>query len=123
MPWQECNRMDERLRFVARLLDGDKMAAVCREFVMLCRKLNMFIDPDARSMATSGRGSGMVGYNTQASVDTKQHLIVVHEVTNEGHDRHQLYNMAQQTKEAIGTDTFDFLFISTIQTAAPGRFC
>jgi len=32
MPWQECNRMDERLRFVARLLDGDKMAAVCREF-------------------------------------------------------------------------------------------
>lgn len=32
MPWQECNRMDERLKFVARLLDGDKMAAVCREF-------------------------------------------------------------------------------------------
>lgn len=32
MPWNECNRMDERLRFVARLLDGDKMAVVCREF-------------------------------------------------------------------------------------------
>jgi len=32
MPWTECNRMDERLRFVARLLDGEKMAAVCREF-------------------------------------------------------------------------------------------
>jgi hypothetical protein len=32
MPWKECNRMDERLRFVARLLDGEKMAAVCREF-------------------------------------------------------------------------------------------
>ncbi len=32
MPWNECNRMDERLRFVARLLDGEKMAAVCREF-------------------------------------------------------------------------------------------
>jgi transposase InsO family protein len=32
MPWTECNRMDERLRFVARLLDGDKMAVVCREF-------------------------------------------------------------------------------------------
>jgi len=64
-------------------------------------------DPDARSMATSGRGSGMVGYNTQAAVDTKHHLIAAHEVTNEGHDRHQLYNMAQQTKEAIGTDTLD----------------
>jgi putative transposase len=32
MPWQECNRIDERLRFVARLLDGEKTAVVCREF-------------------------------------------------------------------------------------------
>jgi transposase InsO family protein len=32
MPWRECKRMDERLRFVARLLDGEKMAALCREF-------------------------------------------------------------------------------------------
>ena len=32
MPWKECNQMDERLRFVARLLEGEKMAAVCREF-------------------------------------------------------------------------------------------
>jgi transposase len=38
-------------------------------------------DPDARSMATSGRGSGMVGYNVQASVDAKHHLIIAHEVT------------------------------------------
>jgi putative transposase len=32
MPWQECFKMDERLRFVARLLEGEKMAALCREF-------------------------------------------------------------------------------------------
>mgnify|MGYP003411445924 CR=1 FL=1 len=47
-------------------------------------------DPDARSMATSGRGTGVVGYNVQAVVDTKHHLIVAHEVTNVGHDRGQL---------------------------------
>jgi putative transposase len=32
MPWQECQKMDERLRFVARLLEGEKLAALCREF-------------------------------------------------------------------------------------------
>jgi transposase len=52
-------------------------------------------DPDARSMATSGRGSGMVGYNVQVAVDAKHHLIVAHEVTNSGHDRAQLSPMAQ----------------------------
>jgi transposase len=45
------------------------------------------IDPDARSMATSGKGSGMVGYNVQVAVDAKHHLIVAHEVTNSGSDR------------------------------------
>ena len=59
-------------------------------------------DPDARSMATSGRGTGLVGYNVQAAVDAKNHLIVTHEVTNVGHDRTQLASMAEQTREAIG---------------------
>jgi transposase len=66
-------------------------------------------DPDARSMATSGRGTGMVGYNVQASVDTKHHLIVAHEVTNEGYDRRQLSNMALKSREAIGTEQLDVL--------------
>jgi transposase len=59
-------------------------------------------DPDARSMATSGLGTGIVGYNVQTAVDTKHHLIVAHEVTNIGHDRNQLANMAEQAKAAIG---------------------
>jgi len=44
-------------------------------------------DPDARSMATNGKGTGIVGYNVQTAVDTNHHLIVAHEATNVGHDR------------------------------------
>jgi transposase len=64
-------------------------------------------DPDARSMATSGRGTGMVGYNVQAAVDAKHHLIVAHEVTNVGHDRTQLSSMAKRAKQAIGTEALE----------------
>jgi hypothetical protein len=32
MPWQECNQMDERVKFIAGLLDGEKMAVLCRRF-------------------------------------------------------------------------------------------
>ena len=64
-------------------------------------------DPDARSMATSGRGSGMVAYNVQSAVDTTHHLIVAHEVTNSGSDRSQLSTMAKQAKTALKTDKLD----------------
>jgi transposase len=64
-------------------------------------------DPDARSMATSGRGSGTVGYNVQAAVDTEHHLIVTHEVTNVGNDRAQLSPMAKQTKQVLEVDELD----------------
>jgi transposase len=57
-------------------------------------------DPDARSMKT--RGTGIVGYNVQTAVETKHHLIVAHEVTNDGSDRSQLSPMAKQAREAMG---------------------
>jgi hypothetical protein len=51
-------------------------------------------------MATSGKDTAMVGYNVQAAVDAKHHLIVAHEVTNIGNDHGQLSTMAKQAQEA-----------------------
>jgi transposase len=64
-------------------------------------------DPDSRSMATSGRGSGVVGYNVQVAVDTEHHLIVNHEVTNVGSDRSQLARVAKETKATLQTDRLE----------------
>ena len=92
----------------------DKVAALKKEMSRLKKLETQMLerpgqqisltDPDARSMATSGRGTGMVGYNVQTAVDAKHHLIVAHEVTNVGHDRTQLANMAQQAKAAMATE-------------------
>jgi len=61
-------------------------------------------DPDARSMATSGRGSGVVGYNVQTAVDTEHHLIVAHDVTMTGNDTSQLERMSKLTKATLDVD-------------------
>ena len=61
-------------------------------------------DPDARSMATSGKGTATVGYNVQMAVDAEHHLIVAHEVTNQGYDRHQLAPMAFKAQQATGCE-------------------
>jgi hypothetical protein len=62
-------------------------------------------DPDARSMATSGRGIGTVSYNVQTAVDDKHRSIIAHEVTNVGNDRGQLSNMANRAREEIEAET------------------
>ena len=55
-------------------------------------------------MATSGKGTATVGYNVQIAVDAEHHLIVAHEVTNQGYDRHQLAPMAFKAQQATGCE-------------------
>ena len=64
-------------------------------------------DPDSRSMATSGRGSGVVGYNVQVATETEHHLIIAHEVTNVGSDRSQLAKVAKAAKEVLQVDKLE----------------
>ena len=59
-------------------------------------------DPESRAMALTPRGE--VSYNVQTAVDRKHHLIVEQDVTNEGLDNHQLFSMAQKTKQMLGQD-------------------
>ncbi len=77
-----------------------QMLAVADEQVSLT-------DPDARSMAASGRGSGVVGYNVQAAVETEHHLIIAHDVIQSGSDRASLAPMAKNAEEALSVDELD----------------
>jgi len=63
-------------------------------------------DPDARSMSTK-KGDTIVGYNVQSVTDSKHHLIVEHEVTNEVVDRTQLSKMAIKAKATLDVQTID----------------
>lgn len=96
----KIQRLQEKVALLKQHLE--KLKAIETQLQETPDKQISLTDPDARSMASSGRGTGMVGYNVQTAVDTKNHLIVAHEVTNVGHDRNQLANMAKQAKEAIG---------------------
>ena len=78
-------------------------------------------DPDSRSMATSGRGSGVVGYNVQVAVETEHHLIVAHEVTNSGSDRAQLANMGRQAKRHSASTSSRLSPIAVTTTARRSR--
>src|SRR6184192_2135554 len=85
----------------------ERLKAIEKEMLASADQQISLTDPDSRSMATSGRGSGTVGYNVQVAVDTEHHLIVAHEVTNSGSDRAQLANMGRQAKEVLGADHLD----------------
>ena len=84
-----------------------KLAAYEKQMLATPEQQVSLTDPDSRSMATSGRGSGVVGYNVQVAVETEHHLIVTHEVTNSGSDRAQLANIASQAKDVLGVDKLE----------------
>ena len=84
-----------------------KLEAIEKQVLSSPDKQISLTDPDSRSMSTSGRGAGVVGYNVQTAVDTENHLIVAHEVTNVGSDRSQLAGTAKAAKDALGVDKLE----------------
>jgi len=102
VPEERVEHLKEKLATVRAQMK--RLEAIGRQLEVAPDQQISLTDPDARSMATSGRGTGMVGYNVQAAVDAEHHLIVEHEVVNEGHDRRQLSPMARQTKDTLGAE-------------------
>jgi transposase len=85
----------------------DKLSAYERQMLASPDQQISLTDPDSRSMATSGRGSGVVGYNVQVAVETDNHLIVTHEVTTSGSDRSQLARVGKAAKAVMRTDALE----------------
>jgi transposase len=108
-PSEELAARTTRLKEKLAKLEEEvkRLKAIEKEMLAAPDQQISFTDPDSRSMATSGRGSGMVGYNVQAAVDTTNHLIVAHEVINVGTDRSQLANMAKQAKRALEAESLE----------------
>src|SRR5450432_312860 len=107
VPVAKIARLNEKIATLRQEIQ--RLNALNAQMMQTEEKQISLTDPDARSMATSGRGSGIVGYNVQSAVDTKHHLIVSHEVTNVGPDRGHLSNMAEQARTAIGSETIEVI--------------
>ena len=108
-PSEALETKTSRLREkIAKLKEQMQLLEVLKEQMLATADQQISLtDPDARSMATSGRGSGVVGYNVQVAVDTAHHLIITHEVTNVGTDRSQLSSVAKEAKAALGVENLD----------------
>jgi transposase len=84
-----------------------RLSAHEHAMLMSADKQVSLTDPDSRSMATSGRGSGVVGYNVQTVVETEHHLIITHDVTNTGSDRGQLARMGKMAQAVLRADRIE----------------
>jgi transposase len=108
-PSEELAIRTEHLKEKLAKLESEMQRLAAMEQLMLAspdQQISL-TDPDSRSMATSGRGSGVVGYNVQVAVVTEHHLIVTHEVTNAGSDRAQLAHMAKEAQAVLQTDELE----------------
>jgi transposase len=108
-PTEELAAKTKHLREKLTKLETEmhKLAAYERQMLASPDQQISLTDPDSRSMATSGRGSGVVGYNVQVAVETENHLIITHEVTTSGSDRSQLARVGKAAKTVIGADTLE----------------
>jgi transposase len=93
-------RLQEKIEALKQQME--KLKAIETQMNASPDKQVSLTDPDARSM--KNREGGIVGYNVQMAVDAEHHLIVAHEVTNDGLDREQLSRMAEKAKESAGKD-------------------
>jgi len=109
---ERADREESEINEIKTVSLKDKIAALKEEMARLKvlevqmqkapDKQVSLTDPDARAMKS--RGNGIVGYNVQTAVDAEHHLIVAHEVTNQGSDRDQLSPMATQADEAMDAE-------------------
>jgi transposase len=105
VPEARVVRLKEKLAKLKQEIE--RLNAINTELIESEDKQISLTDPDARSMATSGRDTGIVGYNVQTAVDTENHLIVAHEVTNVGSDRRQLAKMGEKARTEMGAETIE----------------
>ena len=116
VPPARVSRLKEKMAWVKDHLR--KLGTIERRLLQSPDQQISLTDPDARSMATSGRGTGIVGYNVQTVVDTEHHMIVAHEVTNVGHDRAQLTTRSTLARDALGQESclcWPIVAISTVK--------
>ena len=105
VPEAKVERLQDKLAKLKQ--EVARLNAIKEEMMQSEDKQVSLTDPDARSMATSGQDTGIVGYNVQIAVDTKNHIVVAHEVTNVGTDYHHLLNMGEQARSAMGVETIE----------------
>ena len=101
----EVRRITDKMAWLKK--ESEKLEAIKAEMDRTDADQISETDPDARSMAITSRHPRIIGYNVQSVVDTENHLIVAHEVTNIGSDRNALADMANLARDALGVDKLD----------------